>query len=129
MAFLHTYHCQNFLYPLPSIQKVLICKESSENAMKDCGHKNWIEGWGVFKIWKNNILILLILIQKLYFVDDDAMYDVIIQEPVWKWRHYNRHEISRDSFAEVSLSITYSTIFIFRQIDRANFAVRSPSSF
>ena len=45
-------------------------------------------------IMKNNVLILLISIQKLYFCDDEAIYDVIIQEPVWKWRHNYRHEIS-----------------------------------
>ena len=78
---------------------------------------------------KNNVLILLISTQKLYFCDDDAIYDVIIQEPVWKWRHNYRHEISRDPFAESVLFQTYSTIFMFSQIDRANFAVRGPSSF
>ena len=31
---------------------------------------------------KNNVLILLISSQKLYFDDDDAIYDNIIQEPV-----------------------------------------------
>ena len=31
--------------------------------------------------------ILQILTQKLYFSDDDAIYDVIIQEPIWQWRH------------------------------------------
>ena len=31
---------------------------------------------------KNNILILLISAQKLYFGDADAIYDVIIEEPV-----------------------------------------------
>ena len=64
----------------------------------------------------------------MYFGDDDAIYDVIIQEPVWKWRHNYLHEISRDPFAESVLFQTCSTIFIFRQINRANFAVRGPSS-
>ena len=89
-----------FLYPHPSIQKVLIYKESSENALNVCGYKNWIKVWGVCELWKNNILILLISTQKLYFGDDDAIYDVIIQEPVWKWRHNYRHRISRDPFAK-----------------------------
>ena len=31
---------------------------------------------------KNNILILLISTQKLYFGDDDAIHNVIIKEPV-----------------------------------------------
>ena len=60
----------------------------------------------------------------MYFGDDDALYDAIIQEPVWKWRHNYRHEISKDTFADTVLVQTSSTIFIFRQIDRANFAVR-----
>ena len=47
-----------------------------------CGYNYWIGVWGVCELWKNNILILLISSQKLYFGDDDAIYDVIIQEPV-----------------------------------------------
>ena len=35
----------------------------------------------------------------MYFGDKDAIYDIIIQEPVWKWRHNN----SRDPFAELLL--------------------------
>ena len=31
---------------------------------------------------KNNVLTLLISSQKLFFGDDDAIYDVIIQEPI-----------------------------------------------
>ena len=54
---------------------------------KRCGDKNWIGGWSVCELWINNIVILLIWTQKVYFSDDDAIYDVIIQEPVWKWRH------------------------------------------
>ena len=34
-----------------------------------------------------------------------------------------------DPFTELLLSVTYSTIFIFRQIDKANFAIRGASSF
>ena len=34
-------------------------------------------------IMKIKILFLLISSQKLYFGDDDAIYDIIIQEPVW----------------------------------------------
>ena len=51
-------------------------------------------------IMKKNILSLLISTQKLYFGDDDAIHDVIIKEPVWKWRHNYRHEINRNTFAE-----------------------------
>ena len=65
-----------FLYPHPSIQKVLIYKKSSENALNVCGYKNWIKVWGVCELWKNNILILLISTQKLYFGDNDAIYNI-----------------------------------------------------
>ena len=71
---------------------------------------------------------MLISIQKLFFGDDDAIYDVINEEQVWKWRHNYRHEFSRDPFAELSIFYTYSTIFIFRQIDTSNIAVRGPTS-
>ena len=114
-----------FLYPHPSIQKVLIYKESSEKALNVCDYKNW----SVCELCKNNIQSLLISTQKLYFSDKDAINDVILQEPVLKWRHNYRHDISRDPFAKLLLFQTYSIIFIFRQIDRANFAVRGPSSF
>ena len=36
----------NMSKPHPSIQKVLIYNESSENALNVCGYKNWIGGWG-----------------------------------------------------------------------------------
>ena len=40
--------------------------------------------------------------KKLYFGDDDVnIYDVIIEEPVWKWSHNYGHEISIDPFAEL----------------------------
>ena len=77
---------------------------------------------------KNNMLILLISIQKSYFCDNDAIYDVIMQEPVRKWCRNYRHRTSRDWYAELPLFKTFSIIFIFRQINRANFAVRGPSS-
>lgn len=56
--------------------------------------------------------------QKLYFGDHDAFYDVTIQE----------HDISRHPFAESKLYQTYTTIFIFGQINKANFAIRGPCS-
>ena len=62
---------------------------------------------------KNDVLILQISSEKLYFDHDDAIYDVIVQKTVWKWRHNYRHEISKDQFAESVLFQTYSTIFIF----------------
>ena len=74
------------------------------------------------------MLILLMSAQKSYLCDNDAIYDVVVQEPVRKWRHNNRHEISRYLFAELLLFQTNSTICIL-QIDRANFAVRGPSFF
>ena len=48
--------------------------------------KIWSEAGAYVNYKKNNVLILLISSQKMYFGDDDAFYDVIIQEPVWKWR-------------------------------------------
>ena len=45
-----------------------------------CGNQNWIGGWVVCELWKNNVQILLISSQKLYFGDDDAIYDDITQE-------------------------------------------------
>ena len=65
--------------------------------------------------------------QKSYFCDNDAIYDVIMHEPVRKWRHNHRYEF-RDSFDELLLFETYSIIFIFKQIDMANFAVHAPGS-
>ena len=59
-----------FLYSHPSIHKDLINKECSDYLV------------GAHLNYEKNILILLILLQQLYFVDDDAIYDIIIQEPV-----------------------------------------------
>ena len=75
-----------------------------------------MRGWGKCEIWENNMLILLISTKKLYFCDNDALYDVILQETVRKWCHNHRHKISRDSFSELPLFKTFSIIFIFRQI-------------
>ena len=36
-----------FLYPHPSIQKLMLYKESSYNVLNVCYNKNWIGGWGV----------------------------------------------------------------------------------
>ena len=91
--------------------------------------KNWIRGWGVCETWKNNMLILLISTQMWHSCDNDTIYDVIIQQPVRKWDHNNRHDIYRELFAELPLCVTYSTISIFKQIDSVNFAVGNPSSF
>ena len=93
-----------------------------------CDYQNWIGGMGVCELWKNNVLVLLISSQKLYFGDNVAIYDVIIQKLVWKWRNNYKHEISKNPFAKTVLFQTYSTIFIFMQIVRANFAVRGHSS-
>ena len=58
---------------------------------------------GVYMNYENNVLILLISSQKLYFGDDDAIYDVIIQEPV----------MTTDmKSAGIHFFQTYSTIFI-----------------
>ena len=82
---MHTYYCQYFYTPtLRSKKKVLIYKESSANALHVCCYINWIGGWGVCELGKNNILSLLISTQKLYFGDNDAIYDVIILEPSLK---------------------------------------------
>ena len=94
-----------------------------------CGYRNWIGSWGVCELWKNSVLILLISSQKFHLGDDDASYDVIIQEPVSKWRHNYYHEISSDPNPNSVLFQIYSTIFILMQINRASFAVRGPSSF
>ena len=51
---------------------------------------------------KNSMLILLISTKKLYFSDDDAIYDVIMQVPIKKLRHNYGHERSNDPFAELS---------------------------
>ena len=44
--------------------------------------KNWIGGLGVCELRKKKHTYFVNLTQKLYFGDDDAIYDVIIQEPV-----------------------------------------------
>ena len=73
----------------PSIKKKnWYMKKTYWNALNVCSNKNWIGSWSVIEIWKNNMLILLFSTQKLYFGTDDAIYDVIMKESHWKWRHY-----------------------------------------
>ena len=84
-----------------------------------------LDRWlGRMWIMEKILLISIISSQKLYFGDVDAIYDFIIQEPFWKWRHYYRHEISRDHYSSRHIQ----QFFIFKQIDRSNFVVRGPSS-
>ena len=45
---------------------------------------------------------MIISKQKLFFGDNDAIFDVI-EEPVGKWHHNYRHEISRDPFVKLSV--------------------------
>ena len=49
---------------------------------KRLGYKNWIGGWGVCELCKNNVLSLLISTQKLYFGDNDAISDVITTDMI-----------------------------------------------
>ena len=53
-----------FLYPHPSIEKVLIYNESSENAKNVWGYRNWIGGWGGCELCIYNVLSLLISTKK-----------------------------------------------------------------
>ena len=61
----------------PLIQKLLIYEQSSWNALNICSNKNLIGG----SLWK-----LKISTQKSHF-GDDTIYEVIMQELVWKWHH------------------------------------------
>ena len=64
-------------------------------------------------IMKNNLQIFLISTQKLYFVDNDAIFD-IIRDMKSAGIHLLNYQ-------------TYSTIWIFRQIDSAYSAIRGLS--
>ena len=44
--------------------------------------------------------------QMLYFIDDDAIYDVTMEEPGGKWRHIYGHEIIRDPLDVLSVFLT-----------------------
>ena len=52
-------------------------------------------------MWKSNMLILLISTKKLYYGENYAIYDVILQEPIWKRHHIYKNEYSRDPFTEL----------------------------
>lgn len=47
------------------------------------------------------MLILLISTKKLYYGENYAIYDVILQEPIWKRHHIYKNEYSRDPFTEL----------------------------
>ena len=65
--------------------------------------------------------------QNLHFGNDDAIYDVLIREQVWKWHRNNRHEISREQLTDIGLldmHNIFSLFFTLRHIHMANFVVR-----
>ena len=81
------------------------------------------------KYKKNNMHILLISAQKLYFSDNDTVHNDITQEPIRNWHHNHRHEISRDPFPELLVSRTNAPIFIsIDKLTRPFFTIRGPSS-
>ena len=86
MALIHTYHRQSLCCPTPQSKNFWFKKNYLKPALNVCSNKNWIGGSGVCDIWENSMIILLILIQKSYFFDNDAFFDVMIQEPDRKWR-------------------------------------------
>ena len=61
-------------------------------------------------MWKSNMLFLLISTKKLYFGDNYAIYDVILQEPIWKRHYIYKNEYSRDPFTELLVFSTYSIV-------------------
>ena len=89
MAFLHTYHCQYFNTPTLRSKNFWYTKTLPKTLLSCVVTKIGSEV-GAYVIYEKNVLILLISSQKLYFGDDDAIYDTRFQEPVWKWRHYYR---------------------------------------
>ena len=110
-----------FLMPHPSIQKLLIYKESSENALNACSSKNWIGGWGVGEIWEISMQILLFSTQKSYFCDNDVIYDVIMQEPVRKWRHNYKHEIRQGFIYWITTLLDQLNHFYFKTYRQGQF--------
>ena len=65
---------------------------------------------------KNIMVILLISTKKLYFTDDDTIYDVIMQVPIKKLRRNYGNEISNDPFAEFSLSDPFVALARYNHI-------------
>ena len=59
----------------------------------------------------------------MYFGDDDAIYVVIIQQPVWKWHHNYKTWIQQGSIRWITTLLDISNHFHFRQINRAYFSV------
>ena len=59
---------------------------------------------------KKKIQIFLILMQKFFY----PINGVIMQEPVWKWRHNNIYYINKDPFSVLSDFRKYSTFLHFQ---------------
>ena len=99
---LHTFHCQYFCGPTPWSKTFLYVKNYFKSfwtsvVTKSIGSKFW----AYVKYEKNNILLSLILSQNLHFGNDDAIYDVIMREPLWKWGQNCIHEIGRDPLTDL----------------------------
>ena len=86
LTFFHTYHCQYFNTP-PLDQKISDIQKIFLKRSKCVWLPKLDRRLGRMWIIKRNVVILLISSQKLYFGYDDAIFDVIIQQPDWKWRH------------------------------------------
>ena len=99
----HTYHRQYF-WSLSFDPKFFI-----SNALNVvCSNKKIDKRLGLmWKMKKNQIF--LILMQKF----DYPINGVIMQEPVWKWRHNNIYYINKDPFSVLSDFKKYSTFFAF----------------
>ena len=101
---LHTFYCQYFCGPTPWSKTFLYVKNYSKSfwtsvVTKSIGSKFW----AYVKYEKNNILLSLILSQNLHFGNDDAIYDVIMREPLWKWGQNSIHEMKRDLLTDLSV--------------------------
>ena len=86
-------------------------------------NKNWLGGWGVWEIFRKQHVNFANFKQKSYFCDNDAIFDVAMQN-----RLENDVITPNINSAGIHLLYYHSIIFIFRQIDKDNFAVRGPSS-
>ena len=83
---------------------VLIMRRSRAKTTDICSNQNiGSKVLTYMKYWKNNILLLLILMQNLHVGNDNAIYDVIMREQVWKWHRNNRHKIRREQLTDIGL--------------------------
>ena len=121
LTFLHTYYCQYICTPSLDPKNVDILGIILKRFKRLYNNKNLIWGWDICEIWRKT-LIVLILTQKMYFRDNCAIHEHIMEEQkcVLNWsidrsreRERERERELKTIFASISSTEWHWQIFLY----------------